>query len=162
MSIGFELVSLSAGRPSIEEMLPAQWADTGDAALDCEPNWVAYEAIERAGGLVLLVAYEQEIRHPIGYLAMFLHPHPNAKSVRVGTIATYYVEQRTARAMILRAMVQYAVRLGRERGVHEVRGEIEAAHQDAGRFWQALGFTPYKVSYRMILGQETAREVQHA
>ena len=146
---------LSLCRADIESLLPAQWAETGDAGIDCLPNWAMYEALEKAGALILLMA-----RHDgraIGYLTGTVYPHPNSTNRLVASIPTYFVEDRPGRPLLLRSLISHGINLALKRGAWKVSVKTEY-NNSAGRLLEAMGMVPGSVEYVMT----TTREAKHA
>src|SRR5205814_4977280 len=95
--------TLVSALPFITEVTEAHCRFCGDPKLPPEPNWPVYEAMEKIGALLLLVAYEDE--RPVGYMAAFQYPHMHSRTRQIAVIPTYFVEQRPARAGIIRALL---------------------------------------------------------
>jgi hypothetical protein len=146
--VEFAVEALGPARPDIESLLPGQWAHTGDSDIKCEPNWRLYH--EFAERQALMVVMARDFDTPVGYLAAFIYPHPNAVSRKVASIPTYYVVNRPTRALIMSRMVDFAVEQLAERGVFKVDIETNAEHS-AGRLWELKGFKVAKIGYSMQL-----------
>jgi hypothetical protein len=155
MSIEYRCMPLSDAMPHILTMLPAQWGETGDSEYPCEPNWPMYAALETAGALIVLVAFDRNCA--IGYLAALVHPHMNSRQVKIGTISTYYMEPGMSRALRLRSMISCAINLMRRQGVAEIVVDTEYNHS-FGRVLDAMGFSARKVGYTMKIGNVVPME----
>ena len=142
---------LATARRDIEAILPVQWRETGDVDLVPTPNWQVYEALERAGGFLLVA---RDAGRFCGYLACAVHPHLNA-SARVATISTYWVEPRLGRVFVLRGLMRAALRHLRDRGVRTVTIDTHAGYS-AGRLLEAMGFREAKISYNLDLHGDSA------
>lgn len=146
--ITYRQVKLAETQTVIESFLVEQWAHTGDKNLKCEPNWAIYHALESAGSLLLLLAYDDA--RPIGYLAAMVHPHVNSVSNKVASIPTYYVEERPGRSLVMRTLIQYALQALRSKGIVQATIDTDFEHS-AGRLLGKLGFRPVKIGYKMDL-----------
>lgn len=146
--VDFTVEPLLYAQPAIQSLVPAQWAHTGDRDLECQPNWMLYHQFAQRDALMVIMA--RELGEPVGYMAVFIYPHPNAVSVRVAEIPTYYVEQRPTRALILSRMQDFAIERLIERGVYKVKIETSADYS-AGKLWELKGFKLDKLGYTMQL-----------
>lgn len=155
--IEFGVEPLIHAKPDIEQLIPAQWMHTGDKATDCRPNWTLYQQFAERDALMVVMARQEGC--PVGYLAAFIYPHPNAMHVSVASIPTYFVEDRPSRALILSRMVGHAVERLAARGVFKVDIETNAEHS-AGRLWELKGFKLAKLGYSLQLKKPP--EVRHA
>ena len=145
--IEFWTESLKTARPDIEAMIPAQWSETGDQDIECEPSWSLYEALEKAGALIIVMARD-ETGKAAGYLTGTISAHPNSSRYRVVTYPTYFVMPRPNRALVLRSMLSYAVNVALKRGAWKVSVKTEYNHS-AGRLLEAMGMAPSSVEYVM-------------
>jgi len=116
-------------------MLPAQWEHTGDSEVACQPNWILYRELESHGGLFLVIAREDG--HPVGYMVAFIYPHPNAVSVPIAEIRTYFVEN--GRSIVLNSMIDFTLEELARRGVFKIKASTHAGHS-AVRLWELKGF----------------------
>jgi hypothetical protein len=146
--VDFAVETLRSAEPGIKSLLPAQWAHTGDTSIECQPNWQLYHQFAERGALLVVMAREFDC--PVGYLAAFIYPNPNAMSVKVASIPTYYVSERPTRALIMGRMVDFAIECLVERGVYKVDIETNADHS-AGRLWELKGFKLKKLGYSLQL-----------
>lgn len=146
--IDFAVEALSTAQQDIECLLPAQWAHTGDKDIECRPNWPLYNQFAERNALMVVMA--RDLDSAVGYLAAFIYPHPNAMGVKVASIPTYFVMERSTRALIMSRMVDFAVERLAERGVYKVDIETNATHS-AGRLWELKGFKIAKIGYSMQL-----------
>jgi GNAT superfamily N-acetyltransferase len=155
--IEFAVEPLGSARRDIESLIPAQWAHTGDSDLPCQPNWDLYSHFAARGALMVVMA--RKFDEPVGYLAAFLYPHPNAVSVRVASIPTYYVLDRMTRALVMSRMVDYAIERLNEQGIYSISIETSAEFS-AGRMWEIKGFKLKKLGYTLELQKPAG--VRHA
>ena len=102
----------------------------------------------------LMVIMARDMDCPVGYLAAFIYPHPNAMGSKVAVIPTYYVAERPSRALIMSRMVDFAIEKLAERGVYKVGIETNASHS-AGRLWELKGFQIEKIGYSLKLKKPT-------
>jgi hypothetical protein len=157
--IHYDRYPLARARQWIETILPAQWAETGDSELPCEPQWSFYEAIEKTGAGILLVCFDDD--RPIGYVAGMVHANPNSRNTKMVTISTYYVENRKGRPVILRRMIEHAIEVGRRAGA--LRAIVDTEYDNsAGRIFEAMGAEPVKIGYRFDLTRTSLKEVVNA
>lgn len=145
--ITYRQVKLADTQTVIESFLVEQWAHTGDKNLKCEPNWAMYRALEAAGSLLLLLAYDDA--RPIGYLAAMVHPHVNSVSSKVASIPTYYVEERSGRALVMKGLFKQAITLLKQRDVVRIMSNTNI-HHSAHRLLKKLGFIPSDIVYKMV------------
>lgn len=136
----------------IKAFLTVQWAHTGDADLECAPNWTMYGAMEVRGVLALLTVREDA--RFIGYLVFVVHPHVNSTLTQIATIATYFVEPRPNRALVLRRLFDQALAKARHIGVRQVKIKTEF-HNSCGRLLEAMGFEPEEIGYKLRLSGAT-------
>jgi hypothetical protein len=144
--IDYTVQTIDTAFSDLQAMIPAQWLHTGDRETDCQPNWMLYRDIEARGGLLLVVAREDD--RPIGYLVAFIYPHVNAVHEKVAEIPTYYAEK--GRAHILNSMIDYALDQLSIRGVFRVDSSTNAEFS-AGRLWELKGFKLKKLGYSLTL-----------
>lgn len=141
---------LAQAMPDLQSMLPAQWDHTGDSEIPCDPHWAVYTALDDKGVFSLFMVRDEG--RPCGYAMALLHPHLNSKLTLVGTISTYFVEERPVRGLILRRLIHIAREWLLEKGAKQVFVETEYQHS-AGRVLERMGFTPVKIGYKMtVLG----------
>ena len=155
--VDFAVEPLLNAQSDIESMLPAQWAHTGDTEVECRPNWALYRTLNEHNGVMVVMA--REYGRPVGYLAAFIYPHPNAVAERVANIPTYFVEARPARALIESRMVDFTLKRLAAMGIFKVSIETSAEHS-AGRLWELKGFKLDKIGYTMKLKPKP--ETKHA
>lgn len=155
--VDFALEPLAAAQPDIERMLPAQWAETGDAEVTCKPNWNMYRQFNEHGGVMLVMARQDGAA--VGYLAAFVYPHPNAMGELKAEIPTYYVKEGPIRSLVLSRMVDFTLEQLTARGVFKVDIETSAEHS-AGRLWELKGFKMAKIGYSLKL--KAMPEVKYA
>jgi len=148
---------LLTARPSIERLLSAQWAHTGDREVVCKPNWKFYQQFEDNNALLLVIARCDG--EPVGYLAAFIYPHPNSTDNLKADIPTYFVSEGPTRALILSRMVDFTLEQMVARGVFKVGIETSAEHS-AGRLWELKGFHIDKIGYSLKL--KALPEVKYA
>lgn len=146
--IQFAVESLATVQPDIESLLPAQWAHTGEKGVECKPNWPLYRQFAERDALLVIMA--RKFDDPIGYLAAFIYPHPNAMGVKIASIPTYFISDCPTRALVMSRMVDYAVEQLIERGVYKVDIETNAEHS-AARLWELKGFKLSKLGYSLQL-----------
>lgn len=144
--ISYSEESLLRCRPDIESLIPAQWEETGDAFIECKPDWAMYEAMEQVGALILMMVRDEG--RPIGYLTGSVYRHPNSTGHRVASIPTYFVEHRPGRSLILRSMLSHGINLAMKKGAWKVNVKTEYNHS-AGRILEAMGLAPSAVEYVM-------------
>lgn len=151
----YQVEPLATARRELDAVLPIQYAETGeDFPLD--PYWPLYEALEAKGSL-LFVARERPAGvlsmfplrgRLVGYLVCLIHPHLNAKTARVASIPTYWVEPRAARAGILRGLIRATLAHLQPMGLARVSIDTHA-RLSAGRLLLGMGFRPAKISYNL-------------
>lgn len=150
--IGYAVERLDSAMADLQSMLPAQWKHTGDSEVDCQPNWNFYRQMESHGAGLLVMARENG--HPIGYMTAFLYPHPNAVSVKIAEIRTYYIEK--GRALVLNSMIDFTLAELASRGVFRIDSYTHAGHS-AGRLWEMKGFQLAKIGYSLKLKASSER-----
>jgi hypothetical protein len=134
-------------KPDVEILLPEQWAETGDIGIDCEPVWSVYHALDKVDALVLVMAREEG--RPIGYLTGSVYRHPNSSHHMVGSLPTWFVERRPARALIARRLLQAGIDACFQKGAHKVTIKTDFEHS-AGRLIEAMGGQPKAIEYVML------------
>ena len=144
--ISYGIESLQSSKSEVEDMLPAQWQHTGDSDLKCEPHWPIYEAMEKVNSGFLLIARDND--RAVGYLVAIFHPHLNSRQSLVGTVSTYFVEDRPSRAFILRGLFQAAIDEMMKRPVARINIDTEY-HNSCGILLERLGFEPVRIGYMM-------------
>ena len=144
MGVALQIEKLAHLLPELREVLPVQYAETGDPDLPCNPIWLAYEKLEELG--VLTIVTMRDDGRLAGYATCMFHPHPNSGTVKVGTVPTFWVEPRPNRAFLLRSLLQGAVDTLWSKGAAQVSIETEPAHS-CGRLLQAMGAEVGKISY---------------
>lgn len=132
----------------LQSMLPAQWHHTGDSDVECQPNWILYRQLEQNEAAFLVIARDHG--HPIGYMTAFLYPHPNAVSVRIAEIKTYYVDK--DRPIVLNSMMDFTIDELVRRGVYKIKAWTHAGHS-AARLWELKGFEISEIGLTMKLGK---------
>lgn len=155
--ITYRQVKLADTQAIVESFLRDQWAETGEPELFCKPNWGMYHALEKLDRLLLLIAYDDSLllqSVPIGYIAGFLHPHVNAIDNLVATIPTYYVMERTARALILRTLFEQMISVAQSRGAVTVNIKTSWDHP-CGRLLEKMGFRPVEIGYKLKMVAES-------
>ena len=146
--IEFGVEPLLTAQPDIQSLVPAQWEHTGDKGISAMPNWPLYYQFASHDALMVVMA--RDSGEPVGYMVAFIYPHPNAMSVTVASIPTYYVAERPTRALVLSRMQDFMIARLAERGVY--RADIEtSADFSAGRLWELKGFKLAKLGYSMQL-----------
>jgi hypothetical protein len=155
-AISFSDVFLHECRADIEALLSEQWAETGDSEIECKPDWALYSKLTKE--MALLVVARDEEATAIGYCVGIIHKHFNSIDRKVATISTFFVKNRPQlahpgldRALNLRAMLEFAVKVAFKRGVWKVNVKTEYNHS-CGRLLEAMGFVPKAVEY--VLTQE--------
>jgi hypothetical protein len=141
----FAIERLDDAFSDLQSMLPAQWAHTGDSEVDCAPNWPLYRQLEQAQAAFLVIARDDG--RPVGYMTAFMYPHPNAVSVRVAEIKTYYIEK--GRAIVLNSMIDFMLAELAKRGVFKIKAWTHAGHP-ATRMWQGKGFEISEIGLTMF------------
>ena len=150
----FAVEKLASAFADLQSMLPAQWEHTGDSEVECAPNWNLYQQLEQHGAAFLVIARDDG--RPVGYMTAFLYPHPNAVTVRVAEIKTYYVEK--GRAIVLNSMADFMLAELAARGVFKIKAWTHARHP-ATRMWQAKGFEVSEIGltlFRSTLPEQEA------
>jgi hypothetical protein len=142
----YAVEKLATAFTDLQAMLPAQWEHTGDSEVACAPNWNLYQQLEHRGAAFLVIARDEG--RPVGYMTAFLYPHPNAVSVQVAEIKTYYVEK--GRALVLNSMVDFMLAELAARGVFKIKAWTHAGHS-AVRLWEAKGFDVSEIGLTMKL-----------
>lgn len=145
----FAQEKLAAVLPALRELLPAQWEETGDAALPCEPNWPFYASMEHSGNGLLITARDAD-NDLVGYSTAILHLHLNSLGIMVGTVATYYVVPGPNRALWLRSLIAETCDMLIQRGAKQINLKTEYRHS-AGRLFERMGFEPVEIGYKMSL-----------
>ena len=147
--VDFVIERLADAQPDIESLLPAQWAHTGDSEVTCKPNWSFYRQFEARQSLLLIMARDEGV--PVGYMAAFIYPHPNAMQELVAHIPTYFVAQRpVTRGLVESRMMDFMLERLVDRGVFKIETETSADYS-AGRLWELKGFKPFKIGYSLKL-----------
>ena len=152
---------LGQARSCVETLLPAQYQETGDPLMPCEPNWAMYEKLEQTGAFMLIMVRDDD--RAIGYCAAILHPSMNSRQMLVGTISTYFVEERDNRAFILKTMLGAVQDMLFARGAKQIKIETEYTHS-AARLLERMGYQAEAVRYRINAPSVAAasREKQNA
>lgn len=133
--VEYAIENLDSAFAALNAMLPAQWTHTGDSDVLLQPNWVLYRQFEANDALLLIIARDE--RRPVGYMSAFIYPHPNAMSVLIAEIKTYYVEN--GRAVVLNSMIDFCLAELARRGVYKIKAWTHAKHP-ATRLWARKGF----------------------
>ena len=144
--VDFAVEPLLNAQSDIESMLPAQWAHTGDSDVECQPNWVLYRQLEQHEAAFLVIARDEGV--PVGYMTAFLYPHPNAMSVKVAEIKTYYVDK--GRPIVLNSMIDFTIAELARRGAYKIKAWTHAGHS-AARLWELKGFEVSEIGLTMQL-----------
>jgi hypothetical protein len=150
--IAFAIEPLDRAMSDLQSMLPAQWQHTGDSEVECQPNWNFYRQMESHGAGLLIMAREEG--RPVGYMVAFIYPHPNAVSVKIAEIRTYYIEK--SRALVLNSMIDFTLQELARRGIFRIDAYTHAGHS-AGRLWELKGFVPAKIGYSLKLKSREAK-----
>lgn len=153
----FAVEQLDRAMSDVQGLLPEQWAHTGDAGIECLPNWNFYRQMERVGSLALVMARQKGV--PVGYMAVFIYPHPNSVTSKVASIPTYFVRDGADRAFVLNSMTDYVLERLAAAGVFKVTIETNAEFS-AGRLWELKGFKVAKIGYSLQL--QRPAEMQNA
>jgi hypothetical protein len=130
----------------LSAMLPAQWAHTGDSDVPVMPNWTLYRQLEANNAAFMVIARDEG--KPVGYMVALLYPHPNAVTVLVAEIKTYYVEK--GRGIVLNSMIDFTLSELARRGVYKIKAATHADHS-AGRIWERKGFEISEIGYTLKL-----------
>lgn len=142
---------LETARPAIEFLLPRQWEETGEPQFKVKPNWDFYAGLEAHGALLVIVLREEG--RPIGYISAMMHPHVNATGVKMASIATYYVEPRATRAVLLRSLWRACRQAAASHGC--VKAVIDSRPDNpANDLLELLGGVPEKIGYAFDLTKE--------
>lgn len=144
--IAYAAEKLDTAMLDICSMLPAQWAHTGDSEVECQPNWGLYRQMDQHDAVLIVMARDEG--RPVGYMVAFIYPHPNAVSVRIAEIRTYYVEK--GRALVLNSMIDFTLGELARRGIFRIDSYTHAEHS-AGRLWELKGFKPARIGYSLKL-----------
>lgn len=144
----FAVEQLDRAISDVQSLLPEQWAHTGDAGIECRPNWNFYRQMEQANALFLVMARQES--EAVGYMAVFVYPHPNSITSKVASIPTYFVRAGRDRAFVLNSMVDYVLERLAGAGIFKVTAETNAEFS-AGRLWELKGFKIAKIGYSMQL-----------
>ena len=155
--VGFSVEPLGAVRHAIEGMLPAQWGETGDSEVACNPNWKLYGEFDQHNALLLVMARKDGV--PIGYLAAFIYPHPNAVQELKAEIPTYFVAKGPVRALVMDRMIDFALERLAAMGVFKIEMSTSAEHS-AARLLERKGFNIHKIGYSLKL--KPKHGAQHA
>lgn len=146
--ITYGIEKLDLALPALQELLLAQWPETGDQNLTCAPNWGFYRALEKSGNVVLLMAREGS--RAVGYAVALVYPNPNATQSMVGSVPTWFMEMRPGRAIFVRSLLKAAITWLSAKTAKKIIVETEYGHS-AGRLLEAMGFTPEKIGYKLVL-----------
>jgi hypothetical protein len=149
----YAVEKLESAFHDLQSMLPAQWAHTGDSDIECQPNWAMYQQLEQREALLLVIARDEGM--PVGYMAAFLYPHPNAVSVKVAEIKTYYVDE--GRPMVLNSMVKFTVDELVRRGAYKIKASTNA-DDSAARLWELHGFEVSEIGLTLKLQSRGAKD----
>jgi hypothetical protein len=151
----YAVEKLDSAFSALNAMLPAQWAHTGDSDVPLQPNWPLYRALEARNALFVVLAREEG--RPVGYMVAFLYPHPNAVSVPIAEIKTYYVERVAdaagnikGRAIVLNSMIDFTLAELARREAYKIKAWTHAEHS-AGRIWERKGFEIAEIGYTLKL-----------
>jgi len=142
----YAVEKLDAAFADLQLMLPAQWLHTGDSDVECQPNWLLYRQLEQHEAAFLVIARDEGV--PVGYMTAFLYPHPNALSVKVAEIKTYYVDK--GRPIILNSMIDFTLEELIRRGAYKIKAWTHAGHS-AARLWELKGFEVSEIGLSMRL-----------
>ncbi len=142
----YAVEKLDAAFADLQSMLPAQWLHTGDSDVECQPNWLLYRQLEQHEAAFLVIARDEGM--PVGYMTAFLYPHPNALSVKVAEIKTYYVDK--GRPIILNSMIDFTLEELIRRGAYKIKAWTHAGHS-AARLWELKGFEVSEIGLSMKL-----------
>ena len=151
MTITCIVEKMETARPAIEELMPAQWAETGDPEFQFRPNWLLYAQMEKLGSMILIVMRCDGV--PIGYIGAAIHPHVNATHIMVASIPTWYVEPSAWRGVRERSLIRAMHAALRERGIRRATVDTAFGHS-AGRLLEAMGGKPVKIGYSFDLMKE--------
>lgn len=142
----YAVEKLDAAFGDLLSMLPAQWEHTGDSDIECQPNWNLYRQLEAQQAAFLVIARDEGV--PVGYMTAYIYPHPNAVSVQVAEIKTYYIAK--GRPLILSSMMDFTIAELARRGVYKIKAWTHAGHP-ATRMWELKGFEVSEIGLTMRL-----------
>ncbi len=146
--VEFAFERMDEARPGVEAVIPAHWAEFGDSALDCKPNWQIYKAFDSRGALVVVTARDEGVL--VGYMIGLIYPHQSATDYSIAQVPTYFVVERPGRALILSRMVDLMLQTLASRGVYKIDAWT-TSKQSAGRLWEQKGFAVDKIGYSIKL-----------
>lgn len=153
-----QIEKLSDALPELKQVIPIQHGETGDSDLPCDPMWNTYVELERAGCTLLTM---RENGRLIGFAACMIHRHINSKDTLVGSIPTFWVEQRPNRALLLRSILQRGANLLWRKGAQQVTFETEIMHS-CGRLLEMMGARVGKIGYVIKRHASVAQEASNA
>lgn len=109
----------------------------------------AFDAIDRAPGNRLIVAdLNGEV---VGCMQLTVIPHMTFRGGTRLQIEGVRIDPAFRARNIGKAMFEWAIALGRERGCHLVQLTTNKSRCDAQRFYEKLGFEPSHIGYKRYL-----------
>lgn len=157
----YQRETISQAGAEIVALLPQHLAYAGDPTMHYRPDLVRYVDMEREK--ILHIWTVREDGHLIGYMFAFVRRHLNASSLLTADIATYFVEDRPNRALVLRRLFTTMVNYLERAGVRHITAET-SCYRSCGRLLEAMGFAPRRIGYQLVRPTvvETAKELAHA
>lgn len=135
----------------LKALAPLQWEEMAVGFEDfvADPNWALYMAIETRGNGLLVTAREDG--KLIGYFGALIYPHLSDKNVLAASSTPYFVIKRRDRGIVLRHMIQFALKTLSERGVRlvSIRTHVWAS---CASILEGLDFKPVEMNYYRKLG----------
>lgn len=113
------------------------------------PDVAAYEAMDRAGMLQIVVARDDG--RMVGYVVSIIRPHLHYADVLSGYEDAYFLTKSHRKGMIGIKLIREAIRHMQARGVRKCWFSTKLAH-DMGRIFERLGFSRTDVTYSMWIG----------
>lgn len=153
--------TISEAGAEIVALLPQHLAFAGDPSVKYQPDLARYVDMERER--IFHIMTVREDGHLIGYMFAFVRRHLNASSIMTADIATYFVEDRPNRSLVLRRLFTTMINYLERAGIRHITAET-ACYRSAGRLLEAMGFEPRRIGYQLIRPTpvEIAKELAHA
>jgi GNAT superfamily N-acetyltransferase len=107
--------------------------------LKLAPDWSRYMEAQRRGEFLFLACRDAQTKDLVGYMAMFLHPHPHYRDTKVAVDDVHYLMPQYRGLGAGKAMIEIAENCAKERGATMFSMRCKAA-QDHGAIFKKLGY----------------------
>jgi len=148
----YKVVSLTEFVEATQPYWYAHWQEVGinQNIIPLDVDLDVYRAIEKAGSLVCILAYDEDV--PVGYMIWFTRTNPRYKTSLSGITDIFWLHPEYRKGRHGLRMFQFAEQVLKGMGCQRLFGSCKVEH-DLESLYLGLGFTPFEKSFTKLLSE---------